>query len=84
MSTEKKETVKGTGRKIMIVIEEEKGGHGFNVYMDGDKERLQANIPTDQMSPAEFWGLRLFQICVNAVRSAGAVQSEGVRGEKGN
>lgn len=77
-----KETAKGEGRKIMIVIEEDKGGHGFNVYMAGDKERLQQNIPTDQMTAAEFWGSRLFQICVHAVRQAGAVQSETQGGGK--
>lgn len=77
-----KETAKGEGRKIMIVIEEDTGGHGFNVYMAGDKERLQAGIPTEQMTAAEFWGSKLFQICAHAMRQSGAVQTETQGGGK--
>lgn len=64
-------------RKLMIVIEEDgtNGGKGFRVYMAGDKERLQKGTPEDQLSPAEFWGLKLFQICVNAINKAGALQT---------
>lgn len=48
----------GTGKKINIVIEEENGGHGFNVYMTGDKENISGPpIDLDKLTPAEFWGL---------------------------
>lgn len=51
-------------RKLMIVIEEngKDDGKGFDVYLDGDVERID-KIDFDQMSPAEFWGIKLFRIC---------------------
>jgi hypothetical protein len=67
---------KGTGKKILIVVEEAIDGNGFNVYMDGDKERISAGIETALMTPAEFWGSKLFGICVMALRQHGAVQKE--------
>lgn len=71
MSAEKKKL-----RKLMIVIEEtgSDGGKGFNVYMAGDKERI-GKIDYDQMSPAEFWGSKLFSIVVDVIRRAGAVKT---------
>lgn len=60
----------------MIVIEETglSDGKGFNIYMAGDKERLQQTprIAEDDMSPAEFWGMKLFSIVGNIVVRTGA------------
>lgn len=73
-----RELTKGTGKKIMIVVEEDVGGHGFNVYMAGDKERMQKGISPDEMSAAEFWGSRLFSICIEAVKQTGAADKKGI------
>lgn len=61
-------------RRIEIVIEEtgEENGKGFNVYLSGDKERI-GKVKEDDMSPAEFWGSKLFLICTNALKQSGAV-----------
>lgn len=67
-------TPKGTGRKLMIVIQEEDGGNGFNVYLSGDKERI-GRIPDSELGPAEFWGSRLFRICGQAIQQSGALKS---------
>lgn len=60
----------------MIVIEEtgEHGGKGYNVYLAGDTERLK-DTPVSQWSPAEHAGATLFEICVNALKSAGQVKT---------
>jgi len=62
----------------MIVIEEtgEHGGKGFNLYLSGDKERV-GKVADDQLSPAEFWGSKLFLICASAVQKTGAEDGEG-------
>jgi hypothetical protein len=63
-------------RKVMIVIEEIGPGDEFNVYMEGDIDRLKdKTFPDDKLSTAEFWGSRLFSICVNAINSAGALKT---------
>lgn len=66
-------------RKIMIVIEETgtDGGQGFNVYLLGDKERFgDKTLKAKDLSPAEFWGSKLFNICIDALKQAGVVQTE--------
>lgn len=63
-------------RKVMIVIEEIGTGDEFNVYMEGDIERIKdKTIPDNELSTAEFWGSRLFHICINAMNSAGAIKT---------
>lgn len=64
-------------KKLMIVIEEngQQNGKGFNVYLDGDKERV-GTIPKEDLSPAEFWGSKLFEIVLNVMRQTGAVHTE--------
>lgn len=68
-------------RKVMIVVEETgaNDGRGFNVYLAGDKERINSVEDVD-LSPAEFWGKRLFQICIDACIKAGAVKSVDKKG----
>lgn len=60
-------------RKLMIVVEDtgEHGGKGFNVYLDGDIDRLQAGIAVDDRSPAEHWGLELFRVCGEIITQTG-------------
>lgn len=55
-------------KKVMIVIEEngKQGGKGFNVYLDGDIDNLNTT-KDDDLSPAEFWGKKLFQICAHTI-----------------
>ena len=63
-------------RKVMIVIEEIGAGDEFNVYMEGDIDRLKdVTFPPDKLSTAEFWGSRLFSICVDAINKTGALKS---------
>ena len=60
----------------MIVVEEIGPGDEFNVYMEGDIERLRdKSVPDTQLTTAEFWGAKLFQICINAMSAAGAVKT---------
>ncbi len=63
-------------RKISIVIEEtnddEPTKRTFSVYMDGDKERI-GHIPEEQLSTAEFWGVKLFTIVTGILNETGAV-----------
>ena len=63
-------------KKLMIVIQEtgEHNGKGYNVTLEGDTERLNAT-PNDQLSPAEFWGKKLFQVCVQVLKDVGAVDN---------
>lgn len=72
------------GKKISITFEEteaEAGGMGFNVYLDGiDDERrkvIDAMDPETQLknlSTAEFWALRCFQITMNVMMQSGAIK----------
>lgn len=68
-------------RKVMIVVEETgaNDGRGFNVYLSGDKDRI-GKIQDVDLSPAEFWGSRLFQICIDACLKAGAVKTVDKKG----
>jgi len=74
-------------KKVMIIIEEtgSDGGAGFNVYLGGDKGRIH-KLPNDQLSPAEFWGKKLFEICCHALGQTGVVKSmmtmEGPKDDK--
>lgn len=61
------------GRKVMIVFEET-GGNGFNVYVSGLWRPLKG-VPDDDRSPAEFWGSRMFAIVANVMKEAGAIQT---------
>lgn len=62
-------------RTVKIVIEEDgtHGGKGFQLYMEGDKERIGV-IAQDDLSPAEFWGMALFRLCCNAVVQTGSAE----------
>lgn len=73
-------------RKILIVVEETgekdaKGDDKFIVYLDGDKERI-GRTDIDHLSAAEFWGLKLFQICGEAIRKSGALESATDKGRR--
>lgn len=66
-------------KKLMIVVQEtgevDKGGNKvFQVMLCGDTQRIYV---TEEMklSPAEFWGKKLFQICVGVLQEAGVIRS---------
>lgn len=72
------------GKRVTIVFEETEavdGGIGFNVFLDGlDQHRrttINAMTPEEQLqelSTAEFWALRCFQITMSKMIEAGAVR----------
>lgn len=70
-------------RTLKIVIREtgKDSGEGFEVFLEGDKERIPT-IAEDRMSPAEYWGCALFDICVERLKSAGAVKTMTVESEE--
>ncbi len=71
-------------KRVMIIIEEtgeeihdDKGPDGgpsvgFQVRLSGDTEKFGKGLPSAQLSAAEFWGFKLFDICRNALIQAGA------------
>lgn len=69
-------------RKLMIVIEEteESPGKSFNVYLDGDKERI-GTVQESEMSAAEFWGSKLFISCCAIMSQTGVVKTVKKRGK---
>ena len=67
-------------KRISIVFVEtgEEEGRGFHVYLDGAKPEWDKLTPEEQLkqlSPAEFWGLRCFQICSGIMRETGVVKT---------
>lgn len=72
------------GKRISIVFEETPathGGLGFNVFLDGisqvRREEIDAMSPETQLqelSTAEFYALRCFQICVGSLHQSGAIK----------
>ncbi len=63
-------------RKLMIVVEEngDNDGKGFNVHLEGDKERL-GTVPESELTAAEFWGGKLFNVCIGVLSQSGAVKT---------
>jgi hypothetical protein len=67
------------GKKTYIIFEEtgEYGGKGFNVYTEGlspGVDKLTSEEQVNKLSPADFWGLRMFQIVTGLMREAGVIQ----------
>lgn len=68
-------------KRVCIVFEEsgEHGGKGFNVYLEGlslEATTMTSQEQIDKLSPADFWGLRMFQICIELMKKAGVVYEE--------
>jgi hypothetical protein len=72
--------------KISIVFEETGevigGDHTFNVYLEGmtperrkEIDALSNEAQMHELSTAEFWALRCFQIVVGNIQQANAVTS---------
>lgn len=71
-------------KKISIVFEEtapEAGGIGFRVYLDGlsqhrrkEIDRLDPETQLKELSTAEFWALRCFQITMGVIIESGALK----------
>ncbi len=46
----------------------------FKLYLQEDKGRI-GKIPDEQLCDAEFWGHRLFSVCVGLVQKSGALKN---------
>lgn len=70
--------------KVSIVFEEGPNvtdGISFNVYLEGMSQvrreaidRMTPDQQANELSTAEFWALRCFQITMHAMQQAGAVR----------
>lgn len=64
-------------RTIKIVITEL--GHeekdGFGMHMEGDTGRI-GELPVDQLSAAEYWAVKFFQLCMNELSERGVMKSK--------
>ena len=63
-------------RKISIVIEEtdERKDKAFNVYIEGDTERL-GNVSREEYSAAEYWAAAFFGVCISMLEEAGVIET---------
>lgn len=59
------------GRRVMIVFEET-GGSGFNVYLDGQTKGIRLDDPGEDLSPGDFYATRMLPIVVEHLRRVGA------------
>lgn len=66
-------TLSNLKRKLMIVIEDRGNGREFNMYMAGDKDRID-RVPEKELGPAEFWASKLFTICAQVLEEAGVLK----------
>jgi hypothetical protein len=66
------------GRRVMIVFEET-GGAGLNVYLEGQTKGIRVHTPGDDLSPADFYASRMLAIVVEALTKAGALRAVGQR-----
>lgn len=65
-------------KRVCIVFEEtgEHAGKGFNTYLEGlskEAETMTTQEQLTKLSPADFWGLRMFQICSGIMHEAGVI-----------
>jgi hypothetical protein len=65
------------GRRVMIVFEET-GGAGFNVYLDGATKGMKVDDPGEDLSPADFYASRMLAVVRHLVE-CGAFESVKVR-----
>jgi hypothetical protein len=66
------------GRRVMIVFEET-GGAGFNVYLEGQTKGIRVDAPGDDLSPADFYASRMLVVVVARLAEVGAFRSAGQR-----
>jgi hypothetical protein len=62
--------------KRVCIVFEETSGKGFQVYIEGLSPEANEMTPEEQMkklSPADFWGMRMFQICAGIMCESGVV-----------
>lgn len=62
------------GRRVMIVFEET-GGAGFNVYLDGQTPGIKVHESGDELSPADFYASRMLAIVVGHLEKVGALKT---------
>lgn len=58
------------GKRVMIVFEET-GGAGFNVYLEGQTKGIRLSEGED-LSPADFYASRMLSIVVDRLKVSGA------------
>ncbi len=63
------------GRRVMIVFEET-GGAGFNVYLEGQTQGIRLDESGEDLSPADFYATRMLSIVVSHLKNSGAFKSE--------
>lgn len=61
----------------MIVIEDVAPDGQFSFYMQGDKERLSdKSVSDNDLTAAEFWGSKMFELCIGFMKSQGLLKKE--------
>ena len=70
------------GKRVTIVFEETGDtpeGKGFDCFLEGvSPERRK--LPDDELSPAEFWGMKMFAFVVHDLNQVGVVKSVKQKG----
>ena len=66
------------GKRVCIVFEEtgEQGGKGFHMYLEGlspEACKMTTEEQMNKLSPADFWGMRMFQICTGIMKDTGVI-----------
>lgn len=66
------------GKRVCIVFQEtgEQGGKAFETFLEGlspEALKMTTEEQLNKLSPADFWGLRMFQICAGMLRDSGVV-----------
>lgn len=66
-----------TNKTLKIVFSDngKNAGKGFNLYLDGDTDGIE-DIPEDKMTPAQYYGSKLFEVCKSALEEAGILLAE--------
>jgi hypothetical protein len=59
-----------------MIVFEETGGAGFNVYLEGHTKGVRVDAPGDDLSPADFYATRMMAIVVAHLKKTGAFASE--------
>jgi len=63
-------------KKVMIIIEDAGIGDSFNLYISGD---IDLTSPPSEMSPAQYWGSRLFKLCTAAVQEIKVLRNKNTK-----
>ena len=65
---------------MVAIIFEDDGSDHFKVYCNGlDPERID-KLPEDEWSPAEYWGVVVFQRVIAMLEGSGMTMKKSARG----